>query len=98
MVEVSRHVGISRPTLLSKFPELYKAISNRFAVYRREKDALNREGARAEIKNICEQALREGIYPGDALVRSQLTVPCQSHALSKMRREALVELGFLEHL
>lgn len=93
MPEVSREVGVARSTLLSKFPELYKEISKLFAFYRREKDVRNRERARAEIRTICEQALREGLYPGDALVRSRLSTPCQSEALSKIRRQVLVELG-----
>ncbi|HEX8162900.1 MAG TPA: TniQ family protein [Pyrinomonadaceae bacterium] len=97
MPEVSRDMGVSRPTLLSKFPELYKAVSNRFAVYRREEDARKRENARSEIKTICEQALREGVYPSDALVRSQLSIPCQSEALSKIRREVLAKSGVIEH-
>lgn len=93
MPEVSRDVGVSRSTLLVKFPELYKAVSNRFAVYRREEAARSRESARAEIKTICEQALREGLYPSDALVRAQLSVPCQSETFSRFRREVLAELN-----
>jgi AraC-like DNA-binding protein len=93
MPEVSRELGISRSTLLSKFPELYKAVSNRFAIYRREQDARKRESARAEIKTICEQALREGLYPSDAYVRSQLSAPCQSEVFSRFRRDVLAELN-----
>jgi AraC-like DNA-binding protein len=94
MPEVSRDVGVSRSTLLGKFPELYKAVSNRFAIYRREEAARNRESAKAEIKTICEQALREGLYPSDALVRAQLSVPCQSEAFSRFRREVLAEFDY----
>lgn len=93
MPEVSRYLGVSRSTLLSKFPELYKAVSNRFAIYRREQNARNRESAKAEIKAICEQALREGLYPSDAYVREQLSVPCQSEVFSRFRREVLAELN-----
>lgn len=98
MPEVSRDTGVGRPTLLSKFPELYKTISNRFAVYRREEAARNRESARAEIKTICQQVLREGLYPSDAYVRAQLSVPCQSQVFSRFRREVLAELNCPDRL
>jgi hypothetical protein len=97
MPEVSRDLRVARSTLLRKFPELYKAISNRFAAHRREENARNRERARAEIKNICKQAVREGVYPSDALVRSRLTRSCQSEAFSRIRRDVLIELGVLEY-
>jgi AcrR family transcriptional regulator len=93
MPEVSREVGVARATLHSKFPELTKAISNRFAVARREGDSQRRARVRAEIKSICEQLLRDGLYPDYAMVKSQLSIPCQSEAYSKIRHEVLVELG-----
>lgn len=93
MPEVSIELGVARATLYHKFPDLYKAASNRFAAYRRERNERNRELARAEIKSICERALREGIYPSCALVLSQLSVPCQSEVFSKTRREVLAEIN-----
>lgn len=87
--EVSRAIGVSRATLYSKFPDLFRAISSRSALFRRERDARNREAARAEIRTICESLLREGQYPSDALVRSMMTTPCQSQIFSEARREAL---------
>jgi AraC-like DNA-binding protein len=93
MPEVSREAGVARATLHSKFPELTKAISNRFAVARRERDAQRRVEVRAEIKSICKQLLRDGLYPDYATVRSQLSIPCQSEAYSKIRHEVLVELS-----
>jgi hypothetical protein len=97
MVAVSRNLGVAKATLYSKFPELCNALSSRFAAYRRERDACNRAIAKAEIRAICERALQAGVYPSFALVRGQLPVPCQSEAFSKIRREALAELGCAEH-
>lgn len=87
--ELSREVGVASATLYRKFPELFRRISNRFAVFRRQRDARNKEQARAEIKAICECSLREGVYPSDALVRSRLSVPCQSATISEIRRGVL---------
>lgn len=89
--ELSRKIGVAGATLYSKFPDLFKTIANRFAVYRRERDARNKELAKAEIKAICECSLREGVYPSAALVRSRLSVPCQSATVSRLRREILAE-------
>jgi AraC-like DNA-binding protein len=93
MPEVAHEMGISRATLHQKFPVLYKALSNRFAEYRREKNRLNRERVKAEIKSICERAFEEGIYPDSLWVRSRLTVPCQAEVFSKIRRDVLAEMG-----
>lgn len=92
MPEVSRETGVARATLHRKFPDLSKAISMRFATHRRQRDAQNREKARAEIKSICERALQEGVYPGDSLVRSRLTIPCRSQAISEIRREVIAAM------
>lgn len=98
MLEVARKLGIAAPTLHRKFPDLCGAILSRFATYRRNRDADNREKAKAEIGSICEDAVREGVYPSDALVRSRLTVPCQSGALSAMRREIIGAMTLPEGL
>lgn len=91
-LEVSREIGVASATLYSKFPDLFRAISSRSAIFRRERDARNREAARAEIRAICESLLREGQYPSNALVRSMMTTPCQSQVFSEARRAALAEL------
>lgn len=92
MLGVSRELGVAAPTLHRKFPTLCGSISGRFAGYRRYRDANNREHARAEIRSICERAVLEGVYPSDAMVRSQLTVPCQSQAISDIRREVIAAI------
>jgi AcrR family transcriptional regulator len=92
MPEVSRQLGVAKATLYSKFPELCNAISGRFAAHRREKSESNRTAAKAEIRAICERAVQEGIYPSFALVRSRLSMPCQSEAFSKIRRDVLAEM------
>ena len=93
MREVAREIDVAAAVIYRKFPALYREISSRFKTYRRERDRLNREVARAEIKSICERAFREGVYPDCIWVKSQLTVPCQAEAFSKIRREVLAELG-----
>jgi AraC-like DNA-binding protein len=97
MLAVSQEIGVSGATLHRKFPELTKAISNRFAAARRERDARNRKEARTEIRSICEQLLQEGLYPYSAIVRSQLSVPCQSQAFSDIWREVRADLGFSDN-
>jgi DNA-binding Lrp family transcriptional regulator/ribosomal protein L37E len=92
MPEVSRQLGVARATLYSKFPELCNAISGRSADYRRDKSERGRAVAKAEVRSICERALREGVYPSFAMVRSRLSVPCQSETFSKIRREVLDEM------
>lgn len=94
MRDISKEIGVATATLYSKLPILVNAISARFAADCRERNTRNREKARAEIKAICEKLLREGLYPYAAMIRSQLSLPCQSDAFLKMRREILTELGF----
>jgi hypothetical protein len=94
LLEVARQAGVAAPTLHSKFPKLSRAVASRFAAYRRERDARNREGVRAEVKAICEELLRDGTYPHSAVIRSRLSFPCQSGVYLKIRREVLTELGY----
>lgn len=89
MREVSHEIGVAAPVIYSKFPVLYGAISNRSKMYRRERDRLNLEKAKADIQSICERAIKAGFYPDFSWVRSQLTVPCRSETFSRIRRDVI---------
>lgn len=93
MSAVALKLGVASPTLYSKFPKLYKAASNRSAAYISGRNEQNRRALKAEIKSICKSILQEGIYPSYALVRSRLSMPCQSAIFSKTRRAVLAELS-----
>jgi DNA-binding Lrp family transcriptional regulator len=93
MTEVSREIGIARTVIYNKFPALCKVISNRAAIYRRERGRQRKDAVKSEIRSICERAVHEGLYPDASWVRSQLKVPCGAAAFSQFRREALAEMS-----
>jgi hypothetical protein len=75
MQEVTKQLGISLPSLKKYFPEICRAISERYTNYRQEKSKQRVEILSQEIRQVAFKLHSEGIEPTASRISAHLSKP-----------------------
>ncbi len=90
MQDVARREGFSFQLIKRTFPELSKAISNRYEMYRKSLKEVRIEKLRQEVRDAALQLHNQGIEPTGAGVSKYLSKP--RSILQQAAIEALQEI------
>lgn len=90
---VAQEIGVGRPLLIRKFPELCKSISSRFTIERNRIAAQNKTTLWNEVHRVGRQVHSRGVYPSLTLVKSMVEVTGSSVSFGEAIRHMQKELG-----